>query len=127
MDFRGTMVWTKKRRLCKRGKNMIAMVSMIILFGILGVVFSLGKGSFLIAGFNTLPKKEKEQFYISAMCKFMGKMMFVFSLSVAFWVLSDYLQKPFLIRIGLAIFLGNIVFILAYMNTSNRFKNSKKD
>lgn len=106
---------------------MIGMVCVIVLFVVLGIVFLLGKGSFLIAGFNTLSKKEKAQFDISAMCKFMGKMMFVFGFSVVFWALSDYLEKPFLLTIGLSIFLGSIVFMLIYMNTNNRFKNNKKD
>lgn len=41
-----------------------------------GTVFSLGKGAFLIAGYNTAPKREKEKYDEKALCRFMGKLMF---------------------------------------------------
>lgn len=98
------------------------MICMSILFVILGVVFCFGKGGFLIAGFNTLPKEDKEKFNVASMCKFMGKMMFALAFSVSLWTLSEYLKKPFLFTIGIVLFISVIVFMLIYMNTGNRFK-----
>jgi len=37
-------------------------IAMIIIFVIMGVICSAGKGGFLIAGYNTADKKEKEKY-----------------------------------------------------------------
>ena len=62
----------------------------IMLFGIgLGIVFINGKGSFLIAGYNTMPPEEQDKYDTIALCKFMGKMMFALSFSMVFWIISE--------------------------------------
>ena len=48
----------------KWGIKMIIMLLVIGLFIGLGIVFTNGKGSFLIAGYNTMPAEEKEKFNI---------------------------------------------------------------
>src|SRR5699024_2054163 len=49
---------------CKRYRGRIKIITTILIYALiitlmvlLGIIFSLGKGSALIAGFNTLPKK----------------------------------------------------------------------
>ncbi|MFD1927021.1 DUF3784 domain-containing protein [Sporosarcina siberiensis] len=101
---------------------MIIMLLGIGLFLGLGIVFMRGKGSFLIAGFNTLPPEEKEKYDTIELCKFMGKMMFALSFSMVFWVLSEAYDMNGLFYFGLVLFLAIIVFMLIYMNTGNRFK-----
>lgn len=46
------------------------------LFILLGIVFLRGKGSFLIAGHNTLPPEEKAKIDEKKLTRFMGKFMF---------------------------------------------------
>ncbi len=92
------------------------------LFIVLGVIFSSGKGAFLIAGYNTLPKEEKEKYDTASLCKFMGKMMFGISFCLLLWVLSDALKIKWLFTIGLIAFFCIIAFTLVYANTGNRFK-----
>lgn len=58
---------------------MIVMIIVIALFIGIGIVFINGKGSSLIAGFNTMTPEEKENYDTLALCKFMGRMMFVLS------------------------------------------------
>ena len=41
---------------------MVVKILMIALFILLGIMFSLGKWSFLIAGFNTMTKEEKAKY-----------------------------------------------------------------
>lgn len=103
---------------------MITSIIIIGLFLLLGVVFSTGRGSFLIAGYNTMPKEEKAKYDSVALCKFMGKMMFALSFSMVFWVLSDALEIQWLFTLGLLFFFCIIVFILVYANSGNRFKRS---
>ena len=87
-----------------------------------GIIFSFGKGSALIAGFNTLPKKEKSKYDAVALSKFMGKMMFALSFCVVLWLISEVYEIGWLFYIGLSLFIGLITFLLIYANTGNRFK-----
>ncbi|MDR3587593.1 MAG: DUF3784 domain-containing protein [Desulfosporosinus sp.] len=92
------------------------------LFIVLGVVFSLGRGAFLIAGYNTSSKEEKAKYNEKALCKFMGKSNFVLAFSVFLWGLSNLVNQPILFGIGLILFIGTIIFMVIYVNTKNRFK-----
>lgn len=93
-----------------------------MIFVVLGIILSNGKGSFLIAGFNTLPQEEKDKYDTVALCKFMGKTMFSLSFSMVFWILSDVYDLKWLFAIGLIFFIGIIVVTLIYVNTGNRFR-----
>lgn len=101
---------------------MIGMVVVIVLFIFLGIYLSMGKGSFLIAGFNTLPKEEKEKYDEVALCKFMGKIMFLLSFSMLFWVMSELYDLAWLDTLGYILFFGIILFMIIYTKTGNRFK-----
>ncbi|WP_438316753.1 DUF3784 domain-containing protein [Sporosarcina sp. FA9] len=101
---------------------MIIMLLVIGLFVGLGIVFINGKGSFLIAGFNTMPPEEKEKYDTIALCKFMGKMMFALSFSMVFWLLSEVYDINWLFYFGLVLFFGIIAFTIIYMNAGNKFK-----
>ncbi|MDF2536032.1 MAG: hypothetical protein K0R18_2191 [Bacillales bacterium] len=100
----------------------IILLLMPVLFIIFGVVFSLGKGAFLISGYNMLSKEERANYDEKALCKFMGKSMFVIAFSVFLWGLSSLIKQHILFVIGLTLFLGTVIFILVYSNTKNRFK-----
>lgn len=101
---------------------MIVMTCVIGLFVIAGIFLLNGKGSFLIAGYNTMPQEDKAKYDEIALSKFMGKMMIALSFSMVFWVLSEYYEVDWLFYVGLVMFLGLTVFMLIYMNTGNRFK-----
>lgn len=103
---------------------MIVSVMMIGLFLGLGTLFINGKGASLIAGYNTMSEEEKEKYDRIRLCKFMGKMMYALSLSMVLWVLSDFLDKPWLLYVGLVLFLGIVLFMIIYMNTGNRFQKT---
>lgn len=100
----------------------IGSVFGIALFVFLGILFTMGKGSILIAGFNTMPKSEKEKYDTLALCKFMGKMMFLLAFSQVFWLFSNWLAIQAVLYVGHILFFGTIVFILIYANTGGRFK-----
>lgn len=99
----------------------ITSIIIIIFIGI-GISLSQGKGAYLIAGYNTMPKEEKEKYDVLALCKFMGKMMFLFAFSMGFWLLGDIFESTALFIVGTVIFLAVTAFMLIYMNTNNRFK-----
>ncbi|WP_164669347.1 DUF3784 domain-containing protein [Virgibacillus doumboii] len=101
---------------------MTVTLIIIALFVVFGIFLLNGKGSFLIAGFNTLPKEEKAKYDVEALCKFMGKMMFILSFAMVFWVLSEAFEIGWLFTVGMILFIAIVVFILVYVNTGNRFK-----
>ncbi|MGG0643001.1 DUF3784 domain-containing protein [Sporosarcina gallistercoris] len=106
---------------------MIILALTIIVFFGLGTLFLKGKGASLIAGYNTMTKEEKEQYDRIRLCKFMGKMMYVFSLSMVLWGLSDFLDETWLLYAGLALFLSTVFFMIVYMNTGNRFQKTTSE
>lgn len=99
----------------------VVVVSITVLCIILGVVFSLGKGAFLITGYNTSSKEEKAKYDENALCKFMGKSMFVFAFSIFLWGLSNLIKQSIVFVIGVILLFGTVIFILIYVNTKNRF------
>ncbi|APF28456.1 DUF3784 domain-containing protein [Clostridium botulinum] len=101
---------------------MPGVVFIIGLFILLGIILSMGKGSFLIAGFNTMSKEEKEEYDVVSLCKFMGKVMFIIAFCITLFLLSEIFKIRVLFYIGLILFFIVIIFTLIYSNTGNRFK-----
>jgi len=101
---------------------MTGPVILIAVFVVLGIVFSMGKGSFLIAGYNTMKKERRQQYDVQALCRFMGRMMFALAFCMALWLLGDLWGREWLITLGIILFVGVILFMLVYVNTGNRFK-----
>lgn len=101
---------------------MPGVVFIIGLFILLGIILSMGKGSFLIAGFNTMSKEEKEEYDVVSLCKFMGKIMFIIAFCITLFLLSEILKIKVIFYIGLILFFIVIIFTLIYSNTGNRFK-----
>ena len=84
----------------------------IFSFTVLGVFLLNGKGTFLIAGYNTSSKEEKAKYDKLALSKFYGKTFLALSASMVFWLLSDILQTDILFIIGLIYLL--VLLYLAY-------------
>ncbi|QUW22685.1 DUF3784 domain-containing protein [Sporosarcina sp. Marseille-Q4063] len=97
----------------------------IFSFTVFGVFLLSGKGTFLIAGFNTLPRGEKAKYDKLALGKFYGKTILALSASMVFWLLSDILQNNVLFIIGLILFVAVIIFSLLYSNLGDRFKKNR--
>ncbi len=91
-------------------------------FLIFALVLSQGKGTFLIAGFNTMSPDEKDKYDEIALARFMGKMMYGYCFCVLLWVLNELFQTQWLFIVGLVLFVTLTIFLMIYMNTGNRFK-----
>lgn len=89
---------------------------------LIGIVLSRGKGAFLIAGLNTMSKKEKEKYDIPALCKFMGKIMFAFVLSMLFLLADEFFPGYYLLTIGQVLLGAVLLFVLVFGNVNKRFK-----
>lgn len=105
---------------------MLAHIIVIVLLVGLGILFSTGKGAFLIAGYNTMPKKEKAKYDIVALCKFMGRLMFAVSGCVLFWLFDELYLGFHLFAIGQILLIAILIFALIYANTGGHFKIDNK-
>lgn len=62
---------------------MIAVYVLIALFVLMGILLLTGRGSFLIAGYNTASKEEKEKYDEKKLCRSMGVFLIVVSIIVS--------------------------------------------
>ena len=101
---------------------LLAELAVMALFVGLGILFSRGKGAFLIAGYNTMPRAKKERYDQRALCRFMGRLMFALA---ACWVpvaLGSILDMSWLYGAGIAAYLIVIAAGVIYANTGHRFQ-----
>ena len=89
---------------------------------LLGILFALGKGAGLIAGYNTAPASEKAKYDQKKLCKAMAKLMFALAICQLVSASHALFHTNALIWIGQGLFLITIVAGLIYMNTGNRFQ-----
>ncbi len=93
-----------------------------IMFLVLGIIFSSGKGSWLIAGYNTSSPEEKRKTDERALCRFVAKLMFFYTACFVLLSLGIYTGLDSAFAWIMAIFLIVTVAALIYANTGNRFK-----
>ncbi len=90
----------------------------------LGVLFSLGKGAFLIAGYNTASETEKRTIDEKKLCKLTGRLMFVLAGCMLFPICGVLFHVPALYGVGFVLFAAVAVGGVIFMNTGNRIKKS---
>ena len=103
-------------------EEFIVLGIVVVLFTSLGILFLSGRGSFLIAGYNTMAKKKKEKYDEKALCRFVGWLLIIISLCVILLSIGMYLEKDWIIHGGTIFMLAIVIGSLTYANTNNRFK-----
>ena len=108
---------------CERTDMLLIIhLAVIVLFILLGIIFMSGKGAWLLAGYNTASAYEKSRTDEKALCRFMGKSMFVLA---ACWIpvcLSAVTGKIWLLWAGFGLFIIAVMMIVVYANTGSRFR-----
>lgn len=94
----------------------------VVSFVVLGIVFLRGKGAFLIAGYNTSSQAQKDKTDEKALCKAVGKVMFVLAACWILIALGSFPSLMFFRWIGLGLFFVTTIGFVIYANTGNRFK-----
>lgn len=105
----------------------VAYVGMLLFLALLSIPFLLGKGAFLIAGYNTMTPEEKEKVDAPALCRFVGKLLLCLASAVLLWLLRDLLSQGWLMTMGICLFVAAVVFALVYANTGRRFEKRRGD
>lgn len=97
-------------------------LGMALLFAVLGIILWNGKGSWLIAGYNTSSKTEKSKYDEKALCRFVAKLMFFYTACFVLVAVSTWQEAMTLYYCLIALFLVGTVAAIIYANTGNRFK-----
>jgi len=92
-----------------------------ILFVAMSILFLTGRGSFLLAGYNTMSESEKGKYDTEALCRFAGKITLPIGI-LTFFLGFESIVKWYGWVYG-AVVLGLSVFAAIYANTGARFKN----
>ena len=99
-----------------------AHLGSILVLVILGIVFSKGKGAFLIAGYNTATPEERARYDEKALCRCTGKLMFALAGCFGVATLGIYLDVPAVMGAGYLLFAVVTVAGIVYANKSDRVK-----
>jgi len=108
------------------------MILSIIIFGIIIITMIImavflinGKGSFLIAGYNTMSKKEKEKYDEKAISRFTGWLLIIISFCVLILFAGNYYQIKWLSFCGIGLIFLISIGGAVYMFTGKRFRNKE--
>lgn len=82
------------------------------IFAILSITLLLGKGSFLIAGYNTSSKEEKEQYNEKKLCRAMGVMLLSLTITTILLITNKIMSSYY----GIFVVISSIV-VTIYINT----------
>lgn len=102
------------------GIRMKAQIIAALLFLILGIVFACGKGTFLIAGYNTLPEEKKARYDARRILRDMSRMMFSCVGCMAVGILGSIADAPWLVVLGIVLTVLVIAFFLIRINWESK-------
>ena len=107
----------------QRGVKMLVInIVVVVLFLVLGILFAKGKGLRLVAGYNTMSEKEKENVNPKVLCKYMARLMFLLAACWCVLSVGMEIEKMWLFWVGFGLFLAVAMIFVIYMNTGNRLK-----
>ena len=100
--------------------GIIMFVLVVLPLTIMAIVLIKGKGAWMIAGYNTMSKAEKETYNEKALCRFVGWLLLGIVLCVLLTFAGSLLQIRWLSHAWIFAVFGSISAVI-YLNTSKRF------
>ena len=88
---------------------------------LLGYLVKYKKWSWLIAGYNTSTKEQKDKYDVNALCDAVGNFVIVLSVILLIAASGEYLGLDWVIATSWIIFFIVSVATLIYINTGNRY------
>ena len=92
--------------------NLVVVASLVLL----GVLFARGKGASLIAGYNTMPRAEREKVDKKKLCRDVSRLMFALAACWLVIAASEVFHTLILLWVGLALFLVTVIIGIISMN-----------
>ena len=99
---------------------MIGLCVAALLFLLLGILFSMGKGGFLIAGWNTMSPEERARYDERAVFRNMSALMFSCAGCVGLLLLGEVLKVEALNWAGTLLLVTCVIFFLVRVNTAGK-------
>ena len=94
----------------------------IVLLAVLGVLFSLGKGEKLVAGFNAASPEGKEPYDTHALLRFLGIILLLMAGSFCVILVSDFNGSVELLLTGLGLFAAVLAAAVLGLKFSRRLR-----
>ena len=88
-----------------------------VIFAVLSIVLLSGHGSWVIYGYNTASKEEKEKYDEKKLCRTLGIGISIISILILIMGLFESVLPAFFVYIALGIILVNVVVIIILGNT----------
>ena len=88
-----------------------------VIFAVLSIVLISGHGSWVISGYNTASKTEKEKYDEKKLCRTMGIGMSIISILILIMGLFESLLPAFFVYIAVGIIVVDVVVIIILGNT----------
>ena len=85
------------------------------------IIMLTGRGAFLIAGYNTMPKSQREKYDTKRMCKFTGKILLPISILTILIGFERFGGAGWFVWVYFGTVFGLVAFAIIYSNTGNRF------
>lgn len=96
-----------------------------LLFTVMALVLLTGRGAFLIAGYNTASKKEKQKYDSKALCRFMGKILLPIGIATPLVGICSIYGIDWIHRVYTFGIIALSAFAIIYANTGNRFEKEE--
>jgi len=93
-----------------------------LIFLIMSIFLLTGRGSFLVAGYNTMSKADKEKYNTKALCKFVGAILLPFAILTPLISAAAIFGISWFAYAYIAAVAALVIFAAVYANTNNRFK-----
>lgn len=93
----------------------------IVLFFVAALFMLKGKGSFLIAGYNSMSKEEKARYDEKALTKFIGRIMLIISFMFLILIIGLFFSIYWIIGVFVAGIIVTSIYALVKAN-STKFK-----
>ena len=94
----------------------------VALFAVISLTLLLGRGSWLIAGYNTASAGKRERWNEKALCRGTGTLVLAITACIELSFAGAVLGRMPLLWTGLALTAAAAVGGVVYLNTSRRFK-----
>ena len=98
----------------------VAVIAIPLL--VMAVFLLMGKGAFLIAGFNTMSDQEKQVYNEKTLCRAVGKLLIAITMAMALFPVSIRLEAMWLFWLAIALSTVLPIGFLIYANTGNRYR-----
>lgn len=100
---------------------LIIVISLMTIFIAIGILFLNNKCSWLISGYNTMSKEEKEKYDEKALYKFMAYFMFSISACLGLMGFSGYCNIRWLLILSTILMVMVALGGVVYCNIGKRF------